>query len=154
MDLTRWMLCLWNTRFELAGGGFDSGQELGRGRVGPQILADRGQCAVEMILDGKHVAREPRRRIIACIGNIPLHAPAHVLDFCRRVQRFRVGVIELLFEFANAVMLGHFGRGIGRLLAKLLRLVVKLLFVLGSLDHAINLVSAFAVKSTMGTTRA
>ena len=52
------------------------------------------------------------------------------------------------------VVLRHFGRAVGRLLAKLLRLVVQLLFVLGRLDHAINLVSAFAVKSTMGTTRA
>jgi hypothetical protein len=52
------------------------------------------------------------------------------------------------------IVLGHFRRGLGRFLADFLGLVVQLFFVFGRVHHAINLVSAFAVKSTMGTTRA
>ena len=52
------------------------------------------------------------------------------------------------------IVLGHLGRAVRGFLAKLVGLVVQLLFVLCRLGHAINLVSAFAVKSTMGTTRA
>ena len=48
------------------------------------------------------------------------------------------------------VVLGHFGRAVRRLLAQVLGFVVQL----SVFAHAINLVSAFAVKSTMGTTRA
>jgi hypothetical protein len=47
-------------------------------------------------------------------------------------------------------VLGHFGSAFCGFLADFLRLFVKLFVV----HHAINLVSAFAVKSTMGTTRA
>ena len=52
------------------------------------------------------------------------------------------------------LLLGELGRSLGSLLAELLGLVVQLLFVLRRFHHAMNLVSAFAVKSTMGTTRA
>ena len=50
------------------------------------------------------------------------------------------------------VVLAQLGRAVGGLLAKLLGFLVQLVFVLA--NHAINLVNAFAVKSTMGTTRA
>ncbi len=52
------------------------------------------------------------------------------------------------------VVLCDLGRAFSRLLADFLRLLVELIFVLCGLCHAISLVSAFAVKSTMGTTRA
>ena len=52
------------------------------------------------------------------------------------------------------IVLGYFGRGLRGLLAQFVRLFMELFFVFGRLCHAINLVSAFAVKSTMGTTRA
>ena len=60
-------------------------------------------------------------------------------------------LLKRLLELGHAVMLGQFG-GAGRgLRADFLGFVVKLVFVV---VHAINLVSACAVKSTMGTTRA
>ena len=58
------------------------------------------------------------------------------------------------FKLGDMIMLRHFGRAVGGLLAKLIGFVVQLVFVLGRFGHAISLVSAFAVKSTMGTTRA
>ena len=58
--------------------------------------------------------------------------------------------LELLLELGDTVVLGQLGRAVRRFLADFLGFVVQL-FVFG---HAINLVSAFAVKSTMGTTRA
>ncbi len=50
----------------------------------------------------------------------------------------------------DAVVLGHLGSAFGGFVADFLGLVVELVV----LNHAISLVSAFAVKSTMGTTRA
>ena len=51
-------------------------------------------------------------------------------------------------------MFGQLGRRLGRLLADFLGLFVEVFVVVHSRFHAINLVSALAVKSTMGTTRA
>jgi ribosomal protein L11 methyltransferase len=62
--------------------------------------------------------------------------------------------LELLLELGDAVVLGKLRRAVGGLLAQLLGFVVQLLFVFRGLCHAINLVRALAVKSTMGTTRA
>jgi len=59
-----------------------------------------------------------------------------------------------MLERGDMVVFRHFWRALGRLPADLVRLLVKLVFVSGRIGHAINLVSAFAVKSTMGTTRA
>ena len=59
-------------------------------------------------------------------------------------------LLELPLELRDAVVLGDFGRAVRGFLADFLGFVVQF-FVFG---HAINLVSAFAVKSTMGTTRA
>ena len=52
------------------------------------------------------------------------------------------------------VVLGNLGSALRRLLADLLRLFVQLILVFRGVRHAINLVNALAVKSTMGTTRA
>ena len=121
--------------------------------VGSKLLADRRQSPVEMVLDRQHVPCEVRRRISPRVCDFLLHPPPDVLDFGSRIERVRPRFLELPFELSELVMLLDFRSAVGGLLAKLLGLVVQLLFVF-RVYHAINLVSAFAVKSTMGTTRA
>jgi hypothetical protein len=111
-------------------------------------------CAFEVILDRQHVAREARRGVARRLILLRLQPAAHVLRFGRSVEGLRLRLLELLFEFRNAVVLGDFRSAFGRFLADFLRGLVQLFFVFGCFCHAINLVSAFAVKSTMGTTRA
>ena len=106
--------------------------------------------ALEMVLDRQHVARELARGISRRLLLLLLEAAAHVLDLGRGIERLRIRLLELRFELGDAVVLGKLGRAVGGFLAQLLGFVVQL-FVFG---HAINLVSALAVKSTMGTTRA
>ena len=53
----------------------------------------------------------------------------------------------------DMIVLGEFRRLGRRLLADLLRFLVQFV-VVGALGHAINLLKVWAVKSTMGTTRA
>src|SRR3954452_11378155 len=102
-----------------------------------------------MILDRKHVARELRRCIARRLILLRLQTPPHVLRLSRGVKRLAFQLFELLFELRDMVVLGDLRRALRSLLADFLRLLVQL-FVFA---HAINLVSAFAVKSTMGTTR-
>ena len=79
---------------------------------------------------------------------------ANILRLGGRIERLRFRFLELLLELCDAVVLGDLGRILRRFPAQLLRVVVQLLFVFRGVHHAINLVSALAVKSTMGTTRA
>ena len=79
-----------------------------------------------------------------------LGAPARVLRFGSGVQCLAVGLFEQPLELRHAIVLGDLRGAFGRFLADFLGLLVEF-FVFA---HAINLVSAFAVKSTMGTTRA
>src|SRR6185312_7174755 len=108
--------------------------------------------AIEMVLDRQHVARKASRGIACRLLKLLLQPAAHVLGLGRGVERVRPRLLELLFELGDMVVLGDLGRFVRGLLAKLLGFVVQLL--LGRFGHAISLVSAFAVKSTMGTTRA
>ena len=94
---------------------------------------------------------KPRRRIGRGLLLLRLQPAAHVLDLGSGVKRLGVRFLELLLELRDAVVLGNFGRALGGFAADFLGFVVQSVFVL---DHAINLVRAFAVKSTMGTTRA
>ena len=107
-----------------------------------------------MVLDRQHVAGKSGGRVARRLLKLLLEPAADVLSLRGRVKRLLVRFLELRFELRDAVMLRDLGRAVGRLLAELLGVFVKLLFVLGCFHHAINLVSAFAVKSTMGTTRA
>ena len=141
-------------RIEFAQRRFDSGEELAGNLVAAQLLGDRGQRALEMILDRQHVSRESRSGIARRLVLLGLKAAPDVLRFGGRVKRLGFRFLELPFELGDAIMLRDFGSTLGRLLTDLFRLFVQFFFVLRGVCHAINLVSALAVKSTMGTTRA
>ena len=129
-------------------------QQLAGNLVGTQLVADRRERAIEMVLDGKHVARELRGGVTGRLILLGFQPSTDVLGFCRGIQCLRLRLLELTLQFCDAVVLGDLRRAFGRLLADFFRFLVKVSVVLRSFCHAINLVSAFAVKSTMGTTRA
>jgi hypothetical protein len=87
-------------------------------------------------------------------AKLGLEATPDVLRLGSSVERVLLRLVELPFEVGDVIVLGDFRRAVRGLLAQLVGLLVELVFVLRSHGHAINLVSAFAVKSTMGTTRA
>ena len=89
--------------------------------------------------------REPSKA-----GTASFETTADVLRLRRRIERLRFRFFDLPFQIGDVIVLGELGRALRGLLADFLGFFVQF-FVFG---HAINLVSAFAVKSTMGTTRA
>ena len=104
-----------------------------------------------MVLDRQHVAGEAGGGIGSRVRHFLFHPSARVLQLGGGVERLGIGVVQLLLQLGQQVVLGQFRR-LGRgLLADLLGLVAQLVIIV---DHAIHLVSAWAVKSTMGTTRA
>ncbi len=135
---------------ELARGGFDSGEELARDLVRAQLVVHGRQGPVDMILDRQHVASELRRRIARRLLLLGFEPAADILGVRGGIKDLAVRLRELFFQLRDAIVLGKFGRVLRSFLADLLGVVVQL-FVFA---HAISLVSAFAVKSTMGTTRA
>ena len=66
------------------------------------------------------------------------------------VERLGLGVLQLALKLGETVVLGELGRLRGGFLADVLGFVVQILVFV----HFMNLVRAWAVKSTMGTTRA
>lgn len=129
---------------------FDPGEELARDLVRAKLVADCSKRPVEVILDRQHVAGELRR----CIGRrlllLRFQPPAHVLHLGRRIERLVIRFGELLLKLGDLVVLLQLGQILRRFVAKVFGVVVQFSVV----NHAINLVSALAVKSTMGTTRA
>ena len=107
-----------------------------------------------MVLDRQHVAGESRRGIAGRLLEFLLEPATHILRVRCRIKGLGVRFLELPLELRDPVMLGDFRCALSSLLADILGFVVELFFVFGCFSHAINLVSAFAVKSTMGTTRA
>ena len=107
-----------------------------------------------MVLDRQHVARERRRGIARRLLHLRFETPAHILRLRRGVERLGLGLLELLFELGDMVMFRQLRRASRRFLADFLGLFMQMVFIFRCFCHAINLVSAFAVKSTMGTTRA
>ena len=99
----------------------------------------------------EHVAREAGHRIGRGLRLFGLEPAAHVLRLGRGVERLRLGLLQLALELGDAVVLGKLGRGGGRLGADGFGFVVEVVLFI---DHCIYLVKAWAVKSTMGTTRA
>ena len=97
-------------RFELARGRFDPGEELARHLVGAQLVAHRGERAVEMVLDRQHVAREPSGGIARRLLQLLLQPATHVLGLGGGVERLGFRLLELLLELGDAVVLGDFGR--------------------------------------------
>ena len=87
-----------------------------------------------------------RVAVVAC-GALALHVRAIAAR-----RGWDVDIHPLPPELRHMVVLGDLGSAVRGRLADFLRLLVQMFVVLGR--HAINLVSAFAVKSTMGTTRA
>ena len=77
-------------------------------------------------------------------------AAADVLRLRRRVESLVICFLELPLKLGEAVVLLQLRRLLRGFVADIFRLVMQL----AVFGHAINLVSAFAVKSTMGTTRA
>ena len=103
-----------------------------------------------MIFNRQHIAREVGR----CVGGrlllLGLEAPADILDLGRGIECLAVRFLQLALELRDAVVLRDLGRFLGGFAADFLRFFVQFLV----LDHAINLVRALAVKSTIGMTRA
>ena len=64
---------------ELARRGFNPGEELRRGLVGAELVADRRQRALDMILDRQHVARERGRGIARRLFLLRFEPAANVL---------------------------------------------------------------------------
>ena len=125
-----------------------------RGLGGAKLVVHRGERAIVMVLDRQHVAREAGGSIARRLLLLGLQPAADILRLRRGIERLRLGLLELALELGDPVMLRDLGRPLGRLLADFLRFLVQMLFVFRGVVHAINLVRAFAVKSTMGTTRA
>ena len=125
-------------------------EELACDLVAAQLLVDRGERPVEVVLDRQHVAPELRGGIARRLLLFGFEPAADILRLRRGVKRLALRLLELPLELGDMVVLGKLWRILRGLLADLLGFLVQL-FVFG---HAINLVRAFAVKSTMGTTRA
>ena len=119
--------------------------------VVPKLLGNRAERPLKVILDGEHVASELRGRIVRSMLLFRFQPAAHVLDFRGSVKRLAVRFLQGRLELRNAVVLGDFGRTFSGFAADFLRFFSKLVVVL---VHAISLVRAFAVKSTIGMTRA
>ena len=106
--------------------------------------------ALQVIAHAQHVAGEAGRGIAARVGHFLVHPAPRILQLGRCVERLAPELLELGFERFQPVVLGQLGRARSGFLAQRLGFVVQVFFVV----HAINLVSAFAVNTTMGTTRA
>ena len=104
-----------------------------------------------MVLDRQHVAREAGGGIGFGVGQLLFHPPPRILQLGGGIEHLRIGILQLLVQLGELIMLpelGRFRRGLG---ANLLGFLVQLVVIV---VHAIHLVRAWAVKSTMGTTRA
>jgi hypothetical protein len=137
----------------------EHGAELLAGRLDPG--ADRGQCLVmgrqrlqrphQIVGDRQHVAREGGGCILHGVGLVALEPPAGVLGLGGHAQRpLALGVAAFgqgddLGAGGGQRRLGRRGAIVGPVGDIVVCCVVR---------HAINLPSLFAVKSTMGTTRA
>ncbi len=139
-----------NTDFKLARGGLDACEELARDLVLPELVADCGECAVQVILDRQHVAGKIGGGVAGRLLQLRFQAPTDVLRLGCRVESLVLRFLELPLKLGEAVVLLKLRRFLRGFVTDFFRLVVQL----AVFGHAINLVSAFAVKSTMGTTRA
>ncbi len=117
------------------------------------LVAERGERAVEIVLHRQHVARKGGRGVGGGVLLLLLEPATDVLGLGLGVEDVLAHLLQLLFELRQAVLVGILRVEIDRVADRvldLLGIVFNLLFV----DHANNLDSACAVKSTMGTTRA
>ena len=103
-----------------------------------------------MVAHREHVAREARHGVGRCLLLVGFEAAADVLRFGGGIKRLRARLFQLALERGVTVVLGQFGRVRSGFGADRIGFVVEVFrFV-----HCIYLVKAWAVKSTMGTTRA
>ena len=85
------------------------------------------------------------------VGNqLRLEPPPYILRLGMGIKRLVVGLLQLFQQVRNAVMLGQLRRIRRSFFPNIFGFLVQVFFV----HHLINLVRAWAVKSTMGTTRA
>ena len=101
-------------------------------------------------MHAEHVAGKAGRRIAGRLDLLGLQPAAHILRLGGGVERLGLGLLELALKLGEAVVLGKLGRLRGGFLADVLGFVVQIFVIV----HFMNLVRAWAVKSTMGTTRA
>jgi hypothetical protein len=135
----------WRCGSSFAPGRLDAGDERLHPLVFAQLLWDRGERAFEIVLHAQHLAGEGGRGILRGGDLLLLQPAAHVLGLGLRVERVLADLLKLLLKLAEPVDV------------QLAAVEVDFAFQLYLgffLVHPINLVSAFAVKSTMGTTRA
>jgi hypothetical protein len=114
--------------------------------VRPQLLRHRGERAIEIVLHAQHVAREAGRRVIGRALLVLLEPAADILGLGLGVQHLLPRALDFFLKLRNALLVIAFRVEIDRVV----NVLVQCLFFV----HANNLDNAFAVKSTMGTTRA
>ena len=92
----------------------------------PEFVADRDECAVEMILDRQHVAREIGRGIARRLLQLRFQAAADVLRLRGRIERLAFASSSCRSSSAKRSCSASSGASSGGFVADLFRFVVNL----------------------------
>ena len=132
---------------DLAAGRLEARDETLQLVVLAKLGGDRGQSALQIVLHRKHVAREGGGGIGGRVDLLLLQPAADVLRLGLGIKDVLADLLQFGLQCAQPIEAAFRGR-LGRLFG------AGFFDVRFVLAHAINLESALAVKSTMGTTRA
>ena len=130
-------------RFELARGRLDACEELARNLVLPELVADCDECAVQVILDRQHVAREIGGGVAGRLLQLRFQAAADVLRLRCRVESLVICFLELPLKLGEAVVLLQLRRLLRGFVADIFRLVMGLRLAEG--------IDADAIAQRLGT---